>query len=89
MSVGGDTLRLTLNGEPAELRAQAGKPSARMASTSRMAPSMTTAAMPFCRHDSVASSPQIAGGRPPASITSTSPGWQASMASTGLAQSPG
>ena len=38
---------------------------------------------------SVASSPQIAGGRPPASITMTSPAFATSIAWTGLDQSPG
>ena len=61
----------------------------RMVSMSRIAPSMTIPASFRWRHDSLASSPQMAGPWPQASTMMTSPGFATSMASTGLAQSPG
>ena len=68
---------------------QAGKPIPRIASTSRMAPSITTARIPRTFALSLANSPHTAGPRPPASMTMISPGFAASIASTGFAQSPG
>ncbi len=60
-----------------------------MSATSRIAPSITTPAIFRWRQLSDASSPQTAGPTPPASITITSPARADSIASTGLAQSPG
>ena len=62
---------------------------AMMSPVSRAPPQMTTPATCFWMAELVASSPQMAGATPPASMTMTSPGWAWSMASTGLAQSPG
>src|SRR5207253_1814306 len=69
-------------------RLKHGKLSSRIVSRSRTAPSITTPATPFTRHEWLASSPQTAVGPPPTSITITSPGFARSIASTGFAQSP-
>jgi len=69
--------------------AKAGKPNSRISDVSRIAPSITTPASLRCIALCVASSPQSAGPTPPASTTTTSPSPAPSIASTGLAQSPG
>src|SRR5438309_1530000 len=63
-------------------RLKQGKLSSRIVSRSRTAPSITTPATPFTRHEWLASSPQTAVGPPPTSITITSPGFARSIAST-------
>ena len=70
-------------------RAKAGNSSRLISTVSRIAPSITMPWSPLWIEECVASSPQIAGGELPASTTITSPGAAWSMASTGLAQSPG
>ena len=67
---------------------KAAKPVLAISGVSRIAPQTTSPARPLTMALWVASSPHIAGVASQASTTSTSPGLQTSIASTGLAQSP-